>query len=555
MSGAELALAIVPLVIVLVEHHRTVLRKGKALTLSRISNDQQLDFYQDLHGELTLLNMILEKVHIKSARVRLSGAQPEISQAESIEIALGHSAKDFQTILDRVLKSINDLVREKSNALTEDDIETQRTMLQRLHRLEERIETGKASKSAREKFRFTRNEKTRNVAMKRIQDGVWKLERLLGSSTEIFDHQSRAARRRTPANRMKRLPEELFRKLASKWPCSCNARHLAKLCLWNCCCASDNSNGSDDSLGIIVSVPVDERNSPHWTETSIRVTDSQEDQISENNRGEPHVRFAGGHAPPTSHSALPGRNIESESLCDLLEKAKSPNISLQILFQNGILWQQKAKRSRLQIRHQLDASLKSLLESDQRWKHCDLRDKSILAVTLAHAVMHRSEGPWLHADLNKDEIFFFRKDDGQHPDVSRPFLAMDFTKQEIVPDEEDDLFSIHSNPTLLSLGVLLLEITNGTLIEDHWNTEDLTGGSTQNDSTNLTAALRLLKKSDGKVVIGLQKAVKACLEWDSMNEGRDDMDFPKRVYELIVEPLEDVLWHGFNIRPEHLEFD
>lgn len=242
-------------------------------------------------------------------------------------------------------------------------------------------------------------------------------------------------------------------------------------------------------------------------------------------------------------------------MCDLLQRAQDPNISLQILFENGILWQQKAKRSRLQIRHQLDASLRSLLETDQRWKHCDLRDKSILAVTLAHAVMHRSEGPWLHADLNKDEIFFFRKNNGQHPDVSRPFLAMDFTKLETEPDEEDDLFSIHSNPTLLSLGVLLLEITNGTLIENHWDTEDLTDGSTQNDSTNLTAALRLLRKSDGKVVIGLQKAVKACLEWDSMNDGRDDIDFPKRVYELIVEPLEDVLWHGFNIRPEQLGFD
>lgn len=122
MSGAELALAIVPLVIVLIEHHRTVLRKSKALTLSRISNDQQLDFYQDLHGELTLLNMILERVKIKSARVRLSGSQPEMTQAESIEIALGHSADDFQSILDRVLRSINDLVREKSNALTQDDI-------------------------------------------------------------------------------------------------------------------------------------------------------------------------------------------------------------------------------------------------------------------------------------------------------------------------------------------------------------------------------------------------------------------------------------------------
>ena len=45
-----------------------------------------------------------------------------MTQAESIEIALGNSADDFQSILDRVLRSINDLVREKSNALTQDDI-------------------------------------------------------------------------------------------------------------------------------------------------------------------------------------------------------------------------------------------------------------------------------------------------------------------------------------------------------------------------------------------------------------------------------------------------
>lgn len=121
MSGAELALAIVPLVIVLVEHHRTVFRKGKALTLSRISNDQQLDFYHELHGELSLLNMILERVKLKAARVRLSRVKLEMSQTESIEIALGNSADDFQLILNRVLKSINDLVREKSNALTQGD--------------------------------------------------------------------------------------------------------------------------------------------------------------------------------------------------------------------------------------------------------------------------------------------------------------------------------------------------------------------------------------------------------------------------------------------------
>jgi hypothetical protein len=146
-------------------------------------------------------------------------------------------------------------------------------MLQRLHRLEEKIKIGDASKSALEKFRFTQHEKTRSVAMKRIQDGVLRLERLLGSSTEIFDHQRQTSRRKTPANRMRRLPEELFRKLASKWPCSCNTRHLARLCLWNCCYTSEESNGSDDSLDIIVSMPIDEQNSPQWKETTIRVTE------------------------------------------------------------------------------------------------------------------------------------------------------------------------------------------------------------------------------------------------------------------------------------------
>jgi hypothetical protein len=146
-------------------------------------------------------------------------------------------------------------------------------MLQGLRRLEERIDNGEASKSAPEMFRFTRNEKTRCVAMKRIHDGVLKLEQLLGSSTEIFDHSRRATRRKIPANRMRRFPEELSKKLEDKWPCSCNAQHKARMCLWNCCYAGDNSNDSEDSFDIIVSVPVNKRSFPQWKEITIRVTE------------------------------------------------------------------------------------------------------------------------------------------------------------------------------------------------------------------------------------------------------------------------------------------
>jgi len=144
-------------------------------------------------------------------------------------------------------------------------------MLQRLRDFAETIEKKEAKKSAREKFRFARNEQTRNVAMKRIREGVRHLERILGSSTEIFEHQRRVARRRTPADRMKKLPEELFRKLASKWSCSCRTRHLAKLCLWNCCCTYDKRGDSSDSLDIIVSVPIEDRRSSQWQKSSIRV--------------------------------------------------------------------------------------------------------------------------------------------------------------------------------------------------------------------------------------------------------------------------------------------
>jgi len=121
MSGAELALAIVPLVIVLIEHHQTVFRRGKALAFSKISNNQQLDFYQELHAEILLLSLTLEKVQINSSRVLSGGALSEKTRAEAIEIALGENANHFNEILNRVLKSINDLVREKSSVLTDGD--------------------------------------------------------------------------------------------------------------------------------------------------------------------------------------------------------------------------------------------------------------------------------------------------------------------------------------------------------------------------------------------------------------------------------------------------
>jgi hypothetical protein len=269
---------------------------------------------------------------------------------------------------------------------------------------------------------------------------------------------------------------------------------------------------------------------------------------SQENGSVGHVRFQGDPSPGQVARGAQVQDIDSQSFCVMLREAQSRNSSLQILFEDGKLWQKRSVRSCLEIGDQADISLKQLLGHSRDWR---LREKSILAVVLAHAVLHCSEGPWLRADWSKEHVSFFRKDATTQPDLSRPFLTIDFAGDSGA-NQQTDLFMLHSNPALLSLGVLLLEIGKGLQIEDHWSAADLTDGRDANESTNLMTALRLLANSEADLVIGYGKAVKACLDWDTMNSGREDEDFGKRMYEYIVEPLENELKHGFDILPEQL---
>jgi hypothetical protein len=116
MTGVELALAIVPLVIALVEHHGTVIRKSMALVSSKARNEQQLDFYNELHDELSLL-----KITLDSIKARSMAAGPYVSQANSIAQVLGCNAPHFDEILTRIMKSIDDLVSDKSMNLKPND--------------------------------------------------------------------------------------------------------------------------------------------------------------------------------------------------------------------------------------------------------------------------------------------------------------------------------------------------------------------------------------------------------------------------------------------------
>ena len=244
------------------------------------------------------------------------------------------------------------------------------------------------------------------------------------------------------------------------------------------------------------------------------------------------------------------RDIDSESLCELIGHAHGQQAALQVIFDHGKLWQTQSRRRSFLSRKQQEFTLKDLLASSRR--RISLREKWILAVVLGHAILHCSNGPWLCQDLSKEHISFFRSDLSSQPDFSRPYLKVDFDDRNTDTEEARDMFKLQACPSLLSLGILLLEIHLGIPIEQTYAMEDLIDGA-PNENTNLTTALRLLEGLHGYMYEGYRAAIEACLNCDM--EAFDSEEFRQRVYEEIVSPLEQQLEQGFKLTPEMLPLD
>ncbi|RMZ90250.1 hypothetical protein DV736_g2529, partial [Chaetothyriales sp. CBS 134916] len=185
------------------------------------------------------------------------------------------------------------------------------------------------------------------------------------------------------------------------------------------------------------------------------------------------VRFTTdkGTLPTTSLPDASEEDLEAKSLCDLINRAHGHQAVLQVIYRGGKLWQTRSRRKSLLSQKREGVTLRSLLaESPKRMK---TREQLILAVTLAHAALHCSEGPWLCQDWGKDQVSFFRSDLQEDPDYSHPYLNVSFDDREIGSSDNNNLFRHHDNPYILALGILLLEIRLGKPIESYHEDEDL----------------------------------------------------------------------------------
>jgi hypothetical protein len=95
-----------------------------------------------------------------------------------------------------------------------------------------------------------------------------------------------------------------------------------------------------------------------------------------------------------------------------------------------------------------------------------LKEKRVLAVTLASALLPFLETPWLQFSFDHSKIHFFEpRRDGELPDITKPFLALEHVP--IVSargatardDSGASKHMVHPNASVLALGISCASFT------------------------------------------------------------------------------------------------
>ena len=242
-----------------------------------------------------------------------------------------------------------------------------------------------------------------------------------------------------------------------------------------------------------------------------------------------------------------------QDICTLLEQGRYNGCCLRMVVDDEKLWHIKSQSKQLSFIESLPSvSLKHLLHTSAK---LPLREKRILAVILANSLLQLCESPWLGKEWNTEDISFFYRSTDQI-DLKRPYLSTCF--QDLQDnDDPNAMLRIHPNQSILSLGILLLEIQLGKSIESQRSSDDLIDGQTVNVNTDLTTALRLLENSVDDIYEDYRMAIQACLDCNFATADQaldlNNAEFREAVYKNIVAPLEQELYHGFKLSVKDLE--
>ncbi|KAF5724202.1 hypothetical protein FMUND_1104 [Fusarium mundagurra] len=171
-----------------------------------------------------------------------------------------------------------------------------------------------------------------------------------------------------------------------------------------------------------------------------------------------------------------------------------------------------------------------------------LAEKVRLALVIASSVLQLSKTPWLPEALTPKNIHFFRR--GHTLSYEHPFLQRRLPEDslKLLNNTADSRgYSLSSNPTLLALGMLLLEIILGSSLKQ-LRLPDEKGPDGDGLIQDLTIANRMLEQRVALINPAYKAVVERCIGCTDSKE-LDEDDFRQTVYNGVVMELEAIWDH------------
>ncbi|CAF3489539.1 unnamed protein product [Fusarium graminearum] len=507
---AGLALAILPLFIEVAKAYSDGVETIFNIVIKSRWEERLESFYLDFYIQLFYVEEVMQRIRdVISASTNTIQLISDWYNDPKFEVALKEYFRSderfriFTVICKKVVVLLGQLVKDETNRIYQKDQKSQ-VMFEKLKTFANARESDATESSFASRFSFFKHEKKRTECLTRLKEYVEHLRDVTGQD-QLRIEPSRNNNAGQYVQQMENQdyntppPVDLQYLIASLYPifqnhcsrCPCQETHDIKLCLREAYKSIDLSQEIKWQEGNVFSSVSSQNN--------LKTLDTLCDAFSP--------------------------DLDGFSIAFILQASQGQELMKRL----------QCKPRRLHF-FELSPpiSLGELLEGPTK---LDPIEKRRLALIFAESLFLYHGSDWLQPGWVKDDIYFFFKTEDE-PDLKTPFLSARLN----VPGSGQFLagsMAYHANPSILALGVLLIEIFNERAIEK-WKTAKERSNS--NTATLQIVADRIVNKMDSS---GSTKAIQACLSLDWIPVGRsaglDDAETRTGFLKNVIWPIKQEL--------------
>ncbi|KAB8360776.1 hypothetical protein FH972_024510 [Carpinus fangiana] len=428
----------------------------------------------------------------------------------------GSAMNTYEMAIKKIVRILGDLIGDPTVRISKEETDESK-MYVKLEAFYASRKNHTSTTTVKERFQFWRKDEKRASKLKQLEKWNKKLERLLEKHTTT-PKQTTTVVKLPPGwhksiEQIRFLGQILHSSLTASWSCDCSIRHEARFCLKSIDRLIVRTDLAEGDFDFLIQTDAGAKGQ-QWQEGIILVK-------------------------PTSSTLSQQQRELLTRICDAAKGIPREfcfNMLVEDVQGTPRSWKLRARKKRLCLAHEKPSlSLEDLLNASSA---LPLTFKRGLALTVAWSLLGLKEDTWLQEGWNKRSISFFHASD-QKLDYERPFLSTCFeTQPTTLPGT---MLSCHSNPRILELGILLIEIHTGRTIESYRTEGDLSDGQA-NAFTDYVVADRVAR-SLNDCSLDYREAVEACLDTPWVPKDQDaDLSDPRvreGIYTDVIKKLEN----------------